>query len=101
MDGAKLLQEIIDGIAETSDTLVLEERTNAVISRMACHGSVRSSWQLSASEMNALLRDMKANPKSGQCNHGRPTCVKDALSDIERLFGRTYALEFQFSFPGR
>ena len=89
IDGIKLLQEILDGLDDTGDTLVLEERINAVISRMSCHGSVRSGRQLSAAEMNALLRDMESNPKSGQCNHGRPTYVKLALSDIEKLFGRT------------
>ncbi len=89
VDSGKLLRDIIDGIDETGGTLVLEERINAVASRIACHGSVRSGRELSAAEMNALLRDMEANPKSGQCNHGRPTYVKLALSDIERLFGRT------------
>ena len=66
----------------------LKDRLEAIASRMACHGSVRSGRRLTVEEMNALLRQMEATPYSGQCNHGRPTYVALKLSDIERLFGR-------------
>jgi DNA mismatch repair protein MutL len=72
-----------DGMARA-----LKDRLEAVASRMACHGSVRSGRRLTVEEMNALLRQMEATPYSGQCNHGRPTYVALKLSDIERLFGR-------------
>jgi DNA mismatch repair protein MutL len=65
------------------------DRLDAIIARMACHGSVRSGRRLRIDEMNALLRDMEATPHSGQCIHGRPTYVELKLKDIERLFGRT------------
>ena len=70
-----------------SDTL--QSRIEAILSRVACHGSVRSGRQMRPEEMNALLREMEATPHSGQCNHGRPTYVELKLADIERLFGRT------------
>lgn len=66
----------------------LLDRLEAVCSLYACHGSVRAGRRLTAEEMNALLREMEATPRSGQCNHGRPTYVELKLSDIERLFGR-------------
>jgi DNA mismatch repair protein MutL len=67
---------------------LLNERLEAVCSRIACHGSVRAGRRLTGGEMDALLRAMEATPFSGQCNHGRPTYVELRLADIERLFGR-------------
>jgi len=84
-----MLRDILDEIDGLGDSEALKGRVDAVLSRVACHGSVRSGRRMSADEMNALLREMEATPHSGQCNHGRPTYVELRLSDIERLFGRT------------
>jgi DNA mismatch repair protein MutL len=89
VDCEALFADILDALDEDDQSDVLRGRIDAVLSRMSCHGSVRSGRQMRAEEMNALLREMEATPKSGQCNHGRPTYVTLKLSDIERLFGRT------------
>ncbi len=87
-DAGALLRDVADELAEMGDTRTVADRIDAVLSRMACHGSVRSGRRLSGEEMNALLREMEATPHSGQCNHGRPTYVALSLDDIEKLFGR-------------
>jgi DNA mismatch repair protein MutL len=87
-DGAALLRDLADQLAERGDVGLLEERLNEVASSMACHGSVRAGRPMNAAEMNALLREMEITPNSGQCNHGRPTWVELKRSDIEKLFGR-------------
>jgi DNA mismatch repair protein MutL len=84
-----LVRDVADGLAEWGEVAALSDRMEAIIGRMACHGSVRSGRQLRVDEMNALLRDMEATPHSGQCIHGRPTYVELKNRDIERLFGRT------------
>jgi DNA mismatch repair protein MutL len=83
-----LIRDILDELADQGESLALRTRLDAVLSRMACHGSVRAGRQMRPDEMNALLREMEATPLSGQCNHGRPTYIELALDDIERLFGR-------------
>ncbi|QBY02192.1 DNA mismatch repair endonuclease MutL [Rhodophyticola sp. CCM32] len=84
-----MLRDILDELDELGDSQTLQARIDAILSRVACHGSIRSGRRMQADEMNALLREMEATPHSGQCNHGRPTYVELKLSDIERLFGRT------------
>ena len=83
-----LLADILDELDDQGSSSALQARTNAILSRVACHGSIRSGRRMRVEEMNALLREMEAVPGSGQCNHGRPTYVALQLADIERLFGR-------------
>jgi DNA mismatch repair protein MutL len=92
-DVEALVRDIADdlarhGPAAEGGALLLGERLDHVLATMACHGSVRAGRSLSVAEMNALLREMERTPRSGQCNHGRPTWVKLAHGDIEKLFGR-------------
>jgi DNA mismatch repair protein MutL len=83
-----LLNDLAAELAELGTALGLRDRLDHVAATMACHGSVRAGRILSVAEMNALLREMEVTPHSGQCNHGRPTWVKLAHADIEKLFGR-------------
>jgi DNA mismatch repair protein MutL len=87
-DAKGLIEDLADDLAAYDEALSLKERIDHVASTMACHGSVRAGRVLSVTEMNALLREMEVTPHSGQCNHGRPTWVKLALGDVEKLFGR-------------
>ena len=83
-----LLRDLAAELAEIGTALTLRDRLDHVAATIACHGSVRAGRILSVAEMNALLREMEVTPRSGQCNHGRPTWVKLAMDDVEKLFGR-------------
>lgn len=87
-DVAGLVRDLADDLAAFGEAVTLKERLDRVAATMACHGSVRAGRALSVAEMNALLREMEVTPHSGQCNHGRPTWIKLAHDDIEKLFGR-------------
>jgi DNA mismatch repair protein MutL len=83
-----LLEDLAAEIADMGGPLALRDRLDHVAATIACHGSVRAGRILSVAEMNALLREMEVTPRSGQCNHGRPTWVKLGHGEIEKLFGR-------------
>jgi DNA mismatch repair protein MutL len=85
---AALLADLAGEIAELGGPMSLRDKLDLVAATIACHGSVRAGRVLSVAEMNALLREMEVTPRSGQCNHGRPTWVKLGHSEIEKLFGR-------------
>ena len=88
IDCHRLVNDIADDLAGYDAALGLNEKLELVAATMACHGSVRAGRTLAVAEMNALLRQMEVTPHSGQCNHGRPTWVKLAMDDVEKLFGR-------------
>ena len=85
---APLLRDLADELAELEETTALEARLDAVIARMACHGSIRAGRRLNVAEMDALLRQMEATPRAATCSHGRPTFLKLSRAEIETLFGR-------------
>jgi len=85
---AGLVADLAAEIAELGGPLSLRDKLDHVAATIACHGSVRAGRVLSVAEMNALLREMEVTPRSGQCNHGRPTWVKLGHGEIEKLFGR-------------
>ena len=87
-DAKQLVIDIAEELEELGGSTSLEDQLNHVLATLSCHGSVRAGRVLNADEMNALLREMEVTPRSGQCNHGRPTWVRLSLADIEHLFGR-------------
>jgi DNA mismatch repair protein MutL len=87
-DPTPLLRDLAEEFSELDASTALEARLDAVIARMACHGSIRAGRQLAQPEMDALLRRMEATPRAATCSHGRPTFLKLSRGEIERLFGR-------------
>jgi DNA mismatch repair protein MutL len=83
-----LLRDLADEFAEMDEETVLSARLDAVIARMACHGSIRAGRKLGQAEMSALLRRMEDTPRAATCSHGRPTVLKLSKADIEKMFGR-------------
>ena len=83
-----LLRDLADELEEMEETTALASRLDAVIARLACHGSIRAGRRLNVAEMDSLLRQMEATPRAATCSHGRPTFLKLSKAEIEKLFGR-------------
>jgi len=87
-DVAALLRDVLSDLHSHGTSDLIDAAMDAVLSSMACHGSVRANRSLSLPEMNALLRQIEATPNSGQCNHGRPTWTELGMHALDKLFLR-------------
>ena len=84
----ELLDQALAALERSGSERPVTEAVNEVLAEMGCKGAIKTNHTLTPTEMDALLRDLEATERGGQCNHGRPAIARLSLTDLDRLFLR-------------
>lgn len=87
-DVAQIVHDIIADLTTLGESKRLEETIHHIMGNMACKAAIKANHRLTLPEMNAILRSMEVVPRSGQCNHGRPTWIQLTLEELDKFFLR-------------
>ena len=88
VDPGPLVREVLRDLADERGAHHLEAAAHVLLGNIACRSAIHAGRKLTIPEMNALLRDMEATERAGQCNHGRPTWTLLGLEQLDQLFLR-------------
>jgi len=88
VDPQTLLSDLAGALADGGGEGELERAFDAVIARLACHGSIRAGQRLSVEEIQALMVDLDDAEHRSHCPHGRPFVVQFDEQAFERWFHR-------------
>jgi DNA mismatch repair protein MutL len=82
------IKDIIHEIVHEPLPKQTDERREEIISRIACHKSVRAGQSLSQTEITTLLRQLDEAGAPTTCPHGRPIFKRISINEIEKWIGR-------------
>jgi DNA mismatch repair protein MutL len=84
----RLIKDTLDDLAEYGRSDRVTEALDAVLLRMACHGSIRGGDDMTPEAVRELFRQLDAVDFGANCPHGRPVYFRLPLAELEAAFGR-------------
>jgi DNA mismatch repair protein MutL len=88
MEPARALMDVVEDL-ERGDRPLQDKIEARVIKRVCKSAAVKAGQTLSASEMEAMIRQLEACQNPHTCPHGRPTLIHLSVAQLARVFGRT------------
>ena len=87
----KLLQELYSILEHGTDEVVetiFGEVEYRIVSRLSCHGSIRSGYHVSNERIAKVLSELMKCKNPWTCAHGRPTVLRMNKSNLDGWFKR-------------
>lgn len=84
----ELFIDMLDELSSSIDSHMIHERITDKIASMSCKAAVKGNNNLSASEVDALIKQLLELENPFHCPHGRPTIISISKTEMEKKFKR-------------
>ncbi|OLS14586.1 MAG: DNA mismatch repair protein [Promethearchaeota archaeon CR_4] len=88
LEQVSFIKDTIRSLVDLGMQTPLDEARDAVLKKLACHGSIRAGEPLKKAQILKLVKDVAACELPFNCCHGRPSIIILSFEELEKRFKR-------------